>query len=100
MTGYAIKLPKELKESLASDFDSNWDSDRDDGEAPHQHAAENAPARASRGSVSSESSEGKESDDNAFEEKDRPKSIGSRLKRILSTDTKLLKLSESEEEER
>ncbi|KAL1634236.1 hypothetical protein SLS58_010780 [Diplodia intermedia] len=102
MTGYAIKLPKDLKESVASDFDGNFDSDREEAVAPHQHAAENAPGREGHGSVSSDSSaEDREADGNGFDEKDRHKSIGSRLKRILSTDTKLPKLhklSEGEEE--
>lgn len=40
MAGYSIKLSKELKESLASEFDSNWDSDRDEpAEPPPSHPA-------------------------------------------------------------
>lgn len=97
MAGYSIKLSKELKESLASEFDSNWDSDRDDPDVvePPPHPAQQNTAtpreNGGHGSVSSESSsDGKElEEEKDVDGKRRSKSIGSRLKRILSTGTYL-----------
>ncbi|KAH7025415.1 hypothetical protein B0J12DRAFT_746186 [Macrophomina phaseolina] len=77
MAGYRVKLPKELKDSLVSEFEANFDSENDETDSTKETAKKNEI----HGPISSQSPT----------EETPSRSLGSRLKRIVSSDTKLSK---------
>lgn len=75
---YTIKLPEDLKASLISEFEGTWDSEDEHGEA----APVTMSREAHQDSISSQTSE---------EQGPSKNTIGSRLKKIVSPETKLPK---------
>lgn len=73
MAGYRVKLPKELKDSLVSEFEGSWDSENEEMESTRDATKDTEPPQ-KHDSVSSQSST----------ERKSSKSLGSRLKRMIS----------------